>query len=51
MCVTPWSMNWSCKLADWVDQCAAYPNQCNLPVEEDGPQVAPLYGQCVFRCA
>lgn len=48
VCVTPMSINWSCKLADWVGQAQGYPNMCFLPGEIEGPSVASLYGDCVF---
>jgi hypothetical protein len=48
VCVTPMSVNWSCKLADWVGQAQGYPNMCFLPGEIDGPSVSSLYGDCVF---
>ena len=41
-------MNWECKLASWTGQCDLYPNICTYPVEEAGPTVTSLYGQCIF---
>ncbi|KAK9901676.1 hypothetical protein WJX75_007959 [Coccomyxa subellipsoidea] len=46
--VTPFSVNWQCKLASWNEQCTGYPNICTYPTEEAGPLVRSLYGQCVF---
>jgi hypothetical protein len=37
--VTPYSVNWQCKLASWTEQCTGYPNICNYPIEEAGPLV------------
>lgn len=48
VCVTPMSMNWNCKLADWVGQAKGYPNMCFLPEEINGPEAAFLYGDCIF---
>ena len=28
LCITPWAINWDCKLTDWNDQCAGFPNVC-----------------------
>ncbi len=28
LCITPWAINWDCKLTDWDDQCAGFPNVC-----------------------
>lgn len=48
VCVTPMSINWSCKMADWVGQAKGYPDMCFLPEEINGPEVAALYGDCIF---
>jgi len=48
VCVSPMSINWSCKLADWVGQAEGYPDMCFLPEEVSGPQAAYLYGDCIF---
>lgn len=46
--VTPYSVNWECKDASWTEQCNNFPNVCTYPVEEAGPTVSSLYGQCIF---
>ncbi|EIE20765.1 hypothetical protein COCSUDRAFT_43682 [Coccomyxa subellipsoidea C-169] len=46
--VTPFSVNWQCKLASWTEQCTGFPNICTYPTEEAGPLVRSLYGQCIF---
>ncbi|BDA42288.1 hypothetical protein COCOBI_03-1750 [Coccomyxa sp. Obi] len=46
--VTPYSVNWQCKLASWTEQCTGFPNICTYPTEEAGPLVRSLYGQCIF---
>lgn len=28
LCITPWAINWDCKLTDWSEQCAGFPNVC-----------------------
>ena len=28
ICISPWAVNWDCKLADWDQQCAGFPNVC-----------------------
>ncbi|KAA6418770.1 MAG: hypothetical protein FRX49_11258 [Trebouxia sp. A1-2] len=48
LCITPWAINWDCKLTDWDDQCAGFPNVCSDPTNEDGPEVSSLYGECIF---
>jgi hypothetical protein len=37
--ITPYSVNWQCKLASWTEQCTGFPNVCTYPVEEAGPTV------------
>ena len=37
--ITPYSVNWQCKLASWSEQCTGFPNVCTYPVEEAGPVV------------
>ena len=43
--VTPFSVNWQCKLASWTEQCTNFPNVCTYPIEEAGPALtyAPLH--------
>ncbi|XP_024385844.1 uncharacterized protein [Physcomitrium patens] len=48
VCVTPMSMNWNCKLADWIGQAKGYPDLCFSPEEINGPTAAYLYGDCIF---
>lgn len=51
ICVSPYSLNWACALAEWGPQCAGYPNQCYAPVDYLGPTADFLYGKCVFTSA
>lgn len=37
--VTPYLVNWQCKLASWTEQCTGFPNVCTYPIEEAGPVV------------
>ena len=37
--ITPYSVNWQCKLASWTEQCTGFPNVCTYPIEEAGPTV------------
>ena len=37
--VTPFSVNWQCKLASWTEQCTNFPNVCTYPIEDAGPTV------------
>ena len=37
--ITPYSVNWQCKLASWTEQCTGFPNVCTYPIEEAGPIV------------
>lgn len=48
VCVSPFSMNWNCKLADYSQQTVGAPNLCSLPQETDHPDESFLYGECVF---
>ena len=36
--VTPYAVNWNCKLADWTGQCAGAPDLCTYPAEVAGPK-------------
>lgn len=48
VCVSPYSMNFNCKLADYAAQVVGAPNLCALPLEDVGPSASYLYGDCVF---
>ena len=36
--VTPYAVNWNCKLADWTGQCNGALNLCTYPAEVAGPK-------------
>ena len=36
--VTPYAVNWNCKLADWTGQCSGSPDLCTYPAETAGPK-------------
>ena len=48
VCITPFAVNWNCRLGSYNEACAAYPNQCGAPGYEVGPDEAGLFGQCFF---
>uniref|UniRef100_A0A7S0RA27 Nucleoside phosphorylase domain-containing protein n=1 Tax=Chlamydomonas leiostraca TaxID=1034604 RepID=A0A7S0RA27_9CHLO len=48
VCVSPFSVNWTCKKATWAMQAAGYPNQCVKPEEVSSPNATYLYGECQF---
>ncbi len=48
VCISPFSVNWNCRLGSFDEACAAYPNQCGAPGYDVGPDEAGLFGQCFF---
>ena len=48
VCISPFAVNWNCRLGSFDDACASYPNQCGAPGYEVGPEVSSLFGQCFF---
>ena len=38
--VTPYAVNWNCKLADWTGQCNGSPDLCSYAAEVAGPKNA-----------
>lgn len=48
VCISPFSVNWTCKKSSWSAQAAGAPNQCSRPEEGAGPADTPLFGQCQF---
>lgn len=48
VCVSPFAVNWDCRLASWTQTAKAYPNQCTFPEHFEGPFATCLFGQCVF---
>lgn len=48
VCISPFAVNWNCRLGSFDEACAAYPNQCGAPGYEEGPDEIGLYGQCFF---
>lgn len=50
ICISPFSVNWVCKKADWRQQCGGG-ELCSLPEQQSGPEASYLYGPCVFSSA
>lgn len=48
MCVSPFSVNWDCRMASWSMSAAGYPNQCTFPQQSGSPAQSSLFGQCQF---
>lgn len=48
ICISPFSVNWTCKKSSWSVQAAGGSNQCMRPEEEAGPADTPLFGECMF---
>lgn len=46
--MSPYSINWDCRLASWSQTAANYPNQCTYPQQNSGPSSVSLFGQCQF---
>ncbi|KAK9835667.1 hypothetical protein WJX74_005379 [Apatococcus lobatus] len=48
VCITPFAVNWDCRLGSFNQSCAEYPNQCGAPGYDVGPNVSSMFGQCFF---
>lgn len=48
MCVSPFSVNWDCRMASWGNTAAGFPNQCSFPMQQLGPSASDMFGQCQF---
>ncbi|KAL6760862.1 hypothetical protein V8C86DRAFT_2546614 [Haematococcus lacustris] len=48
VCVSPFSVNWTCKKSSWAMQAVGYPNQCFRPEEVTSPSDDALHGDCQF---
>mmetsp|Transcript_12443 Transcript_12443/g.26864 ORF Transcript_12443/g.26864 Transcript_12443/m.26864 type:complete len:491 (-) Transcript_12443:204-1676(-) len=48
VCISPFTVNWTCKKATWDMQAQGVPNQCTRPREVAGPNATELFGQCMF---
>mmetsp|Transcript_8826 Transcript_8826/g.29203 ORF Transcript_8826/g.29203 Transcript_8826/m.29203 type:complete len:478 (+) Transcript_8826:283-1716(+) len=48
VCVTPFSVNFDCHKSTWESDSKDYPNICNLPGQEAGPDRADLFGDCIY---
>jgi hypothetical protein len=46
--VSPFSVNWDCRIASWDNTAAGYPNQCTFPAQQFGASSSDLFGQCQF---
>ncbi|KAJ9507064.1 hypothetical protein QJQ45_004663 [Haematococcus lacustris] len=48
VCVSPFSVNWTCKKSSWAMEAVGYPNQCFRPEEVTSPSDDALHGNCQF---
>lgn len=48
VCVSPFSVNWDCRMASWDNSAAGFPNQCSFPMQQLGPSASDMFGQCQF---
>ncbi|KAI8467059.1 MAG: hypothetical protein J3K34DRAFT_524060 [Monoraphidium minutum] len=48
VCVSPFAVNWDCRIAPWSGTAAGYDDQCTFPGQQFGPLDPQLFGICAY---
>lgn len=51
LCISPFAMDATCRVASWQQQAAGYPDACSMPQQAVGPAEERLLGKCLFASA
>ena len=46
--MTPFAVNWACRMASYSQTCQGSPNQCSFPEQQHGLEDEAIFGQCAF---
>lgn len=48
LCISPFALDGTCRIASWQQQSAGWPDACSLPQESAGPEAQDILGHCLF---